>query len=231
MLSQCTNFVSAKFKTFPWDVDADISNLPIVVLSHLERLELSYSSHSNSFHFPFFQPLALPALRVLTLCDGDVSDHSGRWSQEVFSQFLARSPNLDQLECRYIEIDMDDLISILHNAPSLNSVALMHMWVTDQVLQTLPYSDSTLSQPLLPRLVHLHLEDIGYYLDESELEATVRSRWWSDMHLSTLPAPPRVARLQTVFVSFSEFGGDQLSDMIKQRMEDCRVEGLDLDLR
>ncbi|KAJ7922326.1 hypothetical protein B0H13DRAFT_125182 [Mycena leptocephala] len=223
-LVQCTSLVSAHFETETWPDLPDLSERQMTTLGRLEDLSVSFTSISG-FVAPFFMCLALPALKKLKL----LLDSEQTWSSAEFTQFQLRSPNIEHLTINnsYMMVP-SDLLAVLQHAPSL---VRLHMYICcfdGSIVASLQYSD-TLAVPFAPRLEDLFFSYAGTAFEEDALDAMIQSRWWTDEQLLSLPSPPKVSRWAVIHI----YSGDDdynVSPEFEAKLEECRTQGLDIDI-
>ncbi|KAF7357404.1 F-box domain-containing protein [Mycena sanguinolenta] len=233
-LVQCPHIVNAVFKTGAWKRPPDLSQRPITTLARLKKLVVSFHCTIDGFTTPFFDRLALPALKVLTL---DLRLEQ-TWSSAEFTQFQLRSPDIEQLELNREPDDTwaegpitpSDMLALLRHAPQLVKLSVDHCMGSfdDSVISALRYSP-THATHLVPKLEDLSLEFItAEDFDEDILDATIQSRWWTAEQLGTLPAPPKVARWSDIFIHYGDDDDDNVSSQFRAKLEEYRSQGLEI---
>ncbi|KAJ7626611.1 hypothetical protein DFH06DRAFT_734822 [Mycena polygramma] len=227
ILLQCMNLITAEFSDMPSWVQSPPS-APTTVLPRLETLEVGFAPSDGNHIMSFFMRLDLPALTSL-----DVRvDLDNLWSGADFAQFQRRSPNIQHLamRCCSDSFSPPDMTSILLAAPHLITLELdLCMYcIDDTVIELLRFSPNQ-AVSVVPRLQNL---DIQYantdMFQESLLEDVIKSRWWSDAELLTLPLPPPVARWKFVHI-YTDDDGD-FSQRFRLSMDRLRKQGLDVDI-
>jgi hypothetical protein len=197
---------------------------------------LSVNGHFNPEDVPgveaFLVALTLPSLKTL-----DFDFVTGMsWPTQMLSEFQTRSPNIEEISLRYCgSIDSPGLIALLRHGPALRALKLEGCYhcVDDNFFEAFRYEEAD-SAPLAPKLQNMLFKGVALDFEDGPFEAAIRSRWWKDgERLLSDGSPPRVARLERVFVqrtpsTFVEpvlFGDD-----IKARMQDLVDQGLDIEL-
>lgn len=100
VLLKCANLVSATFSTTLWEENVAVPLRPPTVLPHLITLKLNFmEGHSG----PFFQPLALPELKLHLDFIADAG-----WDEAIFSEFLRRSPNLETFSSCHLPMNSEE---------------------------------------------------------------------------------------------------------------------------
>ncbi|KAJ6477165.1 hypothetical protein C8R47DRAFT_1220096 [Mycena vitilis] len=225
VLLQCGSLITAEFSELsPW-VQPPLS-APTTVLP---RLEVGFACESAGNHvMSFFTRLDLPTLTSLDAR----SDPDNLWSGADFAQFQQRSPNIQYLAIRSCSDSFSppDMTSILRAAAHLVTLELqlcMHC-IDDTVLELLRFSLDQ-AVPVVPRLQKLNIQyaDVDMF-QESVLEDTIKSRWWSDAELLALPLPPPVARWKSIRIYTDEDGS--FSQRFQSSMDRLRRQGLDVDI-
>ncbi|KAJ6455426.1 hypothetical protein C8R45DRAFT_592928 [Mycena sanguinolenta] len=232
-LVQCPLIVNAVFETSAWESPPDLSQRPITTLPRLNELSVSFESTIDGFTTPFFDRLALPALKNLTL---DVRLEQ-TWSSAEFTQFQLRSPNIERLELNrrpddtWAEgpINPQDMLAVLRHAPQLVKLSVDHCVGSfdDSVIGALQYS-ATHGTHLVPKLKDLYLsfttvEDF----DEDVLDAMIQSRRWTAEQLVALPTPPGVARWSDIVIRYGDDDDVNVSPQFEAKLKEYRSQGLD----
>jgi hypothetical protein len=208
---QCTNLVDCTLYMAVWEEEV-IPNIPIIVLPHLQKLNVTFTGPGDSF--PFFQPLSLPALKSLTITiRGDCT-----WSHEDFMEFALRSPlDLERLSFKWVPIHPHELLQILTHTQSLIElgIASESLYVDTILFDALSYREMD-GQHFLPKLEALRIfESWGDDVVEDSIASMVESRWWTD------DAPRKVSRLKRAHL-------DDHDSRLRKRLECCCREGLTL---
>ncbi|KAJ7116803.1 hypothetical protein C8R43DRAFT_111598 [Mycena crocata] len=194
----CENLVSAYIKTEQW-LESDVPG-KMQTLAHLEELDIFMLICSDGEHLAPFLRLKLPALKSLSLQTSlrlpiDYEFFIS-WLTPALTSFLPASPNLQSLslaECVFA----DDITDILQLTPSLTELVFSDTEVNDDFFMALQYSETD-SVHLVPKLETLILGDVGVDFEEAPFADMIRSRWWSDDELRSMPSPPGVVRLKGV---------------------------------
>ncbi|KAJ7082966.1 hypothetical protein C8R44DRAFT_822657 [Mycena epipterygia] len=229
-LMKCTNIVSAKFDTHAWSQLPDLSQQEITTLARLERLDLRFPEWAHSRHFmSFFERLTLPALKTLSLdLNLDLV-----WNMLEFTQFQQRSPNIESLSIETSGIVSTDLLTLLRYAPSLIELNMTYCLycIDDFTVAALEYSETDVVH-LAPRLEILVLSEVGKDFEDDVLDATIKSRWWTDEQLLALPSPPRVARWSKIDICCDDGSGEDVSfsPELEARLDEYQSQGLDINL-
>ncbi|KAJ7646957.1 hypothetical protein FB45DRAFT_998282 [Roridomyces roridus] len=215
---------SRHFGAIPWTPTPAPASDQITQLSRLKTLKLSLD---NSPIAPLFAHLALPALTQLFI-DSSYSEYT--WSSAGFSAFQRRSPSIRQLTLiGPLNIPSEGFLSFIHESPCIEELHLDHCFAgpnaVDAALLSLQYSD-THTVHHAPRLQRLSIIDSEGHFDETMLERTICSRWWTD---SQLRAP--VARWAS-FRIVKEFPEDvqDFSESFREKIAQLREEGLDVSI-
>ncbi|KAF8205754.1 hypothetical protein K438DRAFT_1818471 [Mycena galopus ATCC 62051] len=231
VLLQCTHLVSGKFTTFyAWDSVFPATESPVITLPRLQHLTLSFDGDMpDGVHGvqAFLLPLALPSLKTLEFSFGG---HDGvTWPTQVVTLFQDRCPNIEEITFALSSIPTEGLIALLRNGRALTTLTVNYCWncINAHFWDALQY-DIADPTPLAPKLENLSLENVGDNFEDGMLEAAIRSRWWPD-DVSDDP-PPRISRLETVFVSRSDDGSEPFDEALRARMQDMVDQGLNLDL-
>ncbi|KAJ7644619.1 hypothetical protein FB45DRAFT_898321, partial [Roridomyces roridus] len=228
ILVQCTNIEDASLLMIPWTQMPAPTSDKISQLSRLKTLKLEID---NSPIAAFFAHLALPALSQLFIetCSDCI------WSSAGFSAFQRRSPSIRELMLMGpLNIPSEGFVSLIHESPCLEELFLDRCFAgpnaVDAALFSLQYSD-THTVHHAPRLQRLSIIDSEGRFDETMLERTICSRWWTDSQLRALPAPPPVARWAWFRIA-KEFHEDaqDFSDSFREKIVQLREEGLDVSI-
>ncbi|KAJ6554894.1 hypothetical protein DFH09DRAFT_1165833 [Mycena vulgaris] len=227
-LLQCTNIVSAKFDTRAWPALPDLSEIGITTLSRLETLNFTVSTSGGlEEHFmSFFACLALPTLKELNL-DLNIDLI---WPSLEFTQFQARTPNIERMSIENSRMRSSDLLAVLRHAPSLTELRMDCCMKSfdDTLLAGLQYSEGNILH-LAPRLKTISFSVFASNFEEDALDAMIQSRWWTDEQLSALPAPPKVARWSSIAVCCEDDDDDgDISPEFQARIAEYRSQGLDV---
>ncbi|KAJ6455424.1 hypothetical protein C8R45DRAFT_1188081 [Mycena sanguinolenta] len=224
-LVQCTSLISATFETTPWPDFPDLSQRPISTLGCLKDLYVDFEPSAPGCVTPFFACLALPALTTLTLA----LDIMHIWSSEEFTQFQLGSPNIEELTLERSPMGSGDLLAMLQHAPSLVALDMRYCLYSfdESIFRGLQYSTAS-AVHLAPRLERLRWTYIGTDFDEDALDAMIQSRWWTDKQLLALPSPPTVSRWSSVDILCSDDGATHVSPDFSARMEEYRLQGLNI---
>jgi len=213
---QCTHLVDCSISMVAWEGEEFIPDVPIVVLPHLQKLDITFTGPGDSF--PFFQPLILPALKSLTITlTGQCT-----WSHQDFMEFALRSLlDLEHLSLQLVPIHPHELLQILTRTQSLIElgIASESLYVDTTLFDALFYREMD-GQHLLPKLECLRIfEGWGGDVVDDSIASMVESRWWTD------DAPHKVLRLKRVdLIYFTEICDSRL----RERLERCSREGLTL---
>jgi len=213
---QCTNLVDCTLHMATWEEEV-IPNIPIVVLPHLQKLDITFTGPGHSF--PFFQPLSLPALKSLTITiRGDCT-----WSHEDFMEFaLCSLLDLERLSFKRVPIYPHELLQILTHTQSLIEldIASESLYIDTTLFDALSYREMD-GQHLLPKLEALHIfESWGDDVVEDSIAGMVESRWWTD------DPPRKVSRLKRAHLDYDFM--KEHSSRLWERLERCCREGLTL---
>jgi hypothetical protein len=213
---QCTNLVNCTLFMCTWEGGTVIPDVPTVVLSHLRKLEVTFSGTGHSF--PFFQPLNLPALKDLTVA----TTNWCVWSHQIFMGFTLRSSlDLERLSFKQVEIRSHELLEFLGHMHSLVELEIEFPRCIGRVFDALCYREMD-SQHLIPKLEILRFFEAWHNpIDDDCVANAIESRWWTD------DAPRMVSRLKRVDIVYDSEG---INSRVWERLEHCRQEGLVLNL-
>ncbi|KAK7061220.1 hypothetical protein R3P38DRAFT_2828227 [Favolaschia claudopus] len=198
VLTRCPNLVSVETYLPVWTMSAlPTGGSDFVVLNHLHTLKLGIYRDSMRF----FDHLSAPALEDLRL---RLECNAADWEETSLISFLSRCPNFMKLDIDIewgLRITSDALRAIFRHAPSLSHLRFCSEFHTydSELLHTLTYSDSD-APPLLPRLRSLTLPNLHFGDVGDLLVNMIRSRWWADAELASLPTRPAVARWSEVIM-------------------------------
>ncbi|KAJ7665372.1 hypothetical protein DFH06DRAFT_311994 [Mycena polygramma] len=129
IIVHCASLVSAHIVTKQWFPSDSPDVFPIGTgsLAHLEELNIEMGIRSTGEHLgPFLRRLRLPALKSLTLLiltPPDLDDYFIEWCTPDLISFLARAPNVCNLElddCIYAE----DIADVLQKTKNLTRLIL-----------------------------------------------------------------------------------------------------------
>ena len=210
---QCTDLVDCTLSMDVWR-EEDVVDVPVVILPHLQRLEVTFSGEGNPS--PFFRPLNFPTLKDLTVTAYNVHI----WHHPIFMEFTLRSSlDLERLCLSGVYIDGDQLLEFLSHMRSLVELDItLSVCLNDQLLDALCYRGTT-DQHLVPKLKTLLLSEIPDHINDNGIASMIESRWWTD------DAPRMVSRLERVVVGLEDRDIDARA---REKLERCREEGLDL---
>jgi hypothetical protein len=211
---QCTNLIDCTLELGVWENSMSI--LPIVIFPHLQKLDVAFTGPGDQFQF--FQPLNLPALKDLTVTI--FGDRSGFYP--IFMEFTLRSAlDLERLRFSGVNICSADLLQFLSLMQSLTELnILLSPCLDDNLFDALCYRGMD-SQNLVPKLEKLLISrDMHDGIDV--IANMIESRWWID------DTPRAVSRFERVDVFFND---REIDVRVQARLERCRREGLNLNLR
>jgi len=213
---KCTNLVDCALDMHAWQHNF-MTSPRIVVLPHLQKLDVTFRGPGHSF--PFFQPLNLPALKDLTVA----TSGGCVWSHEIFMEFTFRSSlDLEHLCIEKVTLYSDELLHFLPHMYSLVELEVELSWCIDDNLFDALYYRAMNGQHIVPQLKTLRIfGHTGGHIDDNGIANMIESRWWTD------DAPRAVSRLQRVDVAFDD---REIDAVVRERLERCRREGLDLTL-
>ncbi|KAJ7765684.1 hypothetical protein B0H16DRAFT_1687304 [Mycena metata] len=237
-LLQCGNLMWAKIYTsYDWDSPSPALDSPVTILPFLSTLDLEFTGSPNLEEVhgleAFIIPLALPSLKTFML---ELDINGEFWPTAAFTDFQSRSPHIENFALRYSMIDSQKLITLLRHSPSLTTLDITHCseCIDNYFLDVFRWDHTANSAPLVPKLEHLSLIDVGFSFDYGPFEEAIRSRWWKDGE-RVLPggSSPPVSRLKAVSATrnddeeYSYFGNSDT----KSRMQELVDQGLNISLR
>ncbi|KAJ7776764.1 hypothetical protein DFH07DRAFT_29645 [Mycena maculata] len=232
VLDRCMNLKRAELSFYPFRTGepAAVPLKPSTVIPSLECIWLYFADTPSA---PVLRHLTLPNLKSLRI-GHSLRGRPSEWPTAMFTQFQQRSPFITRIELVSVQIASAEFITMLRNLPLLQSLSTWNCrhCIDDAFLQALRYQDSDLS-PLVPALTSLSLREVGCSFHRSNLEKTIRSRWWLDEELHSVPSErrPRVERWECVSITVGETARRFLSRRFLARMESCRLQGLSLYLK
>ncbi|KAJ7119862.1 hypothetical protein C8R44DRAFT_853865 [Mycena epipterygia] len=225
ILKHCANLLRLNLRWYNIPRESEvIPDLSPIVLPHLATIQLTKPSPL------FLQHLTLPGLRELFL--DDLPDSESEWPL-TFTQFQRRSPVITHLFIYGSQMTSAQLATVLRNSPLVQRLVLgrCHHSI-DAFLDALRYRDSD-SSLLAPDLDELWLQVSANSFSESCLEQTIRSRWWTEGKLNSIPPDrrPRVKRWEYIRLDIQGTACRPFIDSFKARVEDLRLQGLNLTFR
>ncbi|KAK7026157.1 hypothetical protein R3P38DRAFT_1022450 [Favolaschia claudopus] len=235
ILASCKSLVSASVLTDQW-FDEDAPRFSgASSLNHLKVLSISVMIRSAGAHVePFLQHFTLPALASLTLCLRLWNPANDDWFISPFVPvlilFLSRSPHIEELRL-YDCVFSEDLDDILQHTPNLTALHLdmESTGIFDDFFEALKYNSDADSVPLAPKLEVLDLYNVGFEFAEESFKKMICSRWWTDVELGEMTAPPRVARWKHIkYRDDNELPG--FSEEFEKEMRRLSPQGLDAEI-
>ncbi|KAJ7644617.1 hypothetical protein FB45DRAFT_1053328 [Roridomyces roridus] len=226
ILAQCTNIVAAEFTGMvAWS--QSVYSAPLTPLLRLEKLTVDFFCDAEERHImPFFMPLALPALRTLSLSAGGYS----LWSSADFTQFQRCSQNIQELYISACSLKPTDLAPLLAESPHLVKLTLNFALTEaglEYLLDALQYKPGT--PAVAPRLQRLYVNyDMMSKYSQEMVQKTIPSRWWSAEELDAMRVPPVVARWEAFNIYCLRPTAHSYSAEFKLKLIQLRSEGLEV---
>ncbi|KAK7065036.1 hypothetical protein R3P38DRAFT_2757608 [Favolaschia claudopus] len=231
ILTHCNSLVDLKIETMDPDEDDSSQNLPegLVIVPQLRtfRLDLCGNQIESCFaRLSFPQLETLEVGHTLGVIDRREWDNT---ASTVFSQFLLRSPLLEDLHLAVFDLLPHHLEEALSSTPSLIKLRLecCMYCVDNDFLHFLEYCPNH-PPHIAPRLRTLQFGSVRSDFTQKRLEAMIRSRWWSAQALQALPTPPLVAAWESIHIWRGDDPEWNLSRPFENKMEAWRSEGLDI---